>query len=65
MTKNHENPGFSVGQLELVDNCVGRRTTIETKTRNRKTPKTFWHFKKSLKGIRSLSAENTLTQTHR
>ena len=65
MIKNHENPGFSVGQLELVDNCVGRRTTIETKTRNRKTPKTFWHFKKYLKGIRSLSAENTLTQTHR
>ena len=47
MFKNHENPCFSVGQLELVDNCVGRRTTIETKTRNRQTPKTFWYFKQS------------------
>ena len=41
MLKNDENPCFSAGQLELVDNCVGRRTTIETKTRNLHTTKTF------------------------
>ncbi len=63
MLNNHENPCFSVGQSELVDNCVGRRTIIETKT------KTSLQQKLSdiifLKGIRSLSAENTSTQTHR
>ena len=36
MLQNHENPCFSVGQSEIVDNCVVRRTTIATKNKNPK-----------------------------
>ena len=36
MQKIHENPCFSVGQSEIVDNYVVRRTTIATKNKNPK-----------------------------